>query len=94
MIGDVPDIRMFKPLLRHWTILNKILIEKCLNVNASLISKYKRQLEIVCENQELVELCVYYVGIHTTEVIMHISMSNSRWISNLLYYKVYYGIST
>ena len=47
MIGDVLDIRMFKPFLRHWTILNKTLIDRCRNQNAILISKYERQLEIV-----------------------------------------------
>ena len=94
MIGDVPDIRMFKPLLRHWTILNKTLINRWRNQNATLISKYERQLEIVHErndNQELVELCAYYLGINTIEVRKLGSMSNSRWISKLLYsLKVYY----
>ena len=31
MIGDVPDIRMFKPLLRHWNLLTKTLIERFRN---------------------------------------------------------------
>ena len=49
MNGDVPDIRMFKRLLRHLSILNKTFIERCRNQNDTLISKYKRHLEIVCE---------------------------------------------
>ena len=78
----------------HWTLLNKTLFNRCRNQNATLISKYERQLEIVREindNQELVELCVYYLGINTIEVKKPGYMSNSRWISKLLYsLKVYY----